>query len=702
MSKRLFLCEKPDQGRMISANLGAHTKAHGYIEGDDWIVTWCFGHLLTPNMPEDYDPDLKDWKWETLPIIPKTFILKPKDGMASKQISVIAAQMKRAHDLVIATDADREGELIAYEVINRLKWTGPMKRLWLSDLTSEAVRHALANLKPSEETRPLYWAAAARTYADWIVGMNLSRAATMKMRAETFGSKPLSVGRVQTPVLALIVDNERRITNFKPEAYFEIVATMTSPSGTVAMRHAPDEKNRIKTRQDAEAVRARALDQSAPIKVTSDIKQEGPPALHDLLALQQDANSIFGWSADKTLGVAQSLYEKQQALTYPRTDCRCLPEAHKPNIARIRANLESVPGVDGIAKAMTSPEIRKSTYDDKKVTAHHAIVPTMKAPELLSMSEDERALYMVVVRRWLANHMPDHVFLETKMIAEPGGVQFRTGGRVTRKPGWKEVYTGAPTDEDENADIADGAQTRSLPPIKDGEIGRANPVVIEDKMTKPPARFTEKTLLGAMKDISRFVDDADAKKILKNTDGIGTPATRSNIIETLKVRDYIKIRKKQIHPSEIGMGLIDGIRKVAPNYANPVMTAEWEKILDLIASGQEPKLNGVFVKGIADRVREDVAHIQGADIDRIRAKDGATGAAGKGAKAGAGHGGAGFIAGDWKEAIRLGKAITVPFDKKDEAKALGARFDGDRKSWVIPKGLDEAAFQKAGFTPAPG
>jgi len=310
----VYLCEKPDQGRIIAKALGGGSKTNGGIQGNGWSVTWGFGHLMTPFMPEDYDPDYKRWEWESLPIVPEKFRFKTKDGMASKQMSAIRKFFSSAKEIIIATDADREGELIAYEILNELKWKGATKRLWLSDLTLPAVQKALTKLKDAAETKPLYFAAAARTYADWIVGMNLSRAATLKLAAR--GGKPMSVGRVQTPVLALIVDLERKITNFKPEDYYELKAHVKTETGaSLILKHAPAPEKRIKDLGTAQKMRDTAQGAKGPLSVKPEAQKQAPQPLLDLNGPQQACNGRSGWRAHNTLQGIQPPYEQHQVHT---------------------------------------------------------------------------------------------------------------------------------------------------------------------------------------------------------------------------------------------------------------------------------------------------------------------------------------------------------------------------------------------------
>lgn len=696
MTHTVYLCEKPDQGRIIAKALGGGKPAQGGISGSGWAVTWGFGHLLTPYMPQDYDEDLKRWEWDPLPIVPDKFRFKTKDSMSGKQLAAIRKFFSSAGEVVIATDADREGELIAYEILNELNWKGTTKRLWLSDLTIPAVQKALSQLRDARETRPLYWAAAGRTYADWIVGMNLSRAATLKLAAR--GAKPMSVGRVQTPVLALIVDLERKIRNFKPEDYYEIKAQVAAGSGTLVMRHAPPPEKRIKDIAAAQKMRDAAHGARGPLSVKTDAKTQAPPALFDLNALQQECNARFGWSADKSLKVMQALYEQHQILTYPRTDSTALPEEHRSNIPTIRDNLVALPDLAHLAPGLASPQQRRSVYNDAKVTAHHAIVPTNKPARLSELSEDERRLYLLVCRTWAAAHLPDMEYLQTTVTMDANGVPLKASGRQITAPGWKIAFQdpgGAEVDaaKDEKNDDAEEVST-ALPPLKDGEQGMVEKAELEAKKTKPPTRFTEKSLLQAMKNVATHVEDPAAKKRLKETSGIGTPATRANVIETLKQRDYVKIQKRQIVPTDTAYTLIDAIRATAPSYADPAMTAQWEDVLDNIASSQDAQLTKRFVDGIADIVRKDISQIKESSLKAMESSGGQTGRSGTGRKT---PSGAGHIEGDWKAAIANGTPLKVPFDQREAAKKLGARWNADKKAWVVPQGKDTAPFKKAGF-----
>lgn len=687
----IYLCEKPDQGRIIARALGGGDKTQGGISGPGWTVTWGFGHLLTPYLPQDYNEEHKRWEWDPLPIVPQKFLFKAKDSMSQRQIGAIRKHFRNASEVIISTDADREGELIAYEILNEIGWKGNTKRLWLSDLTIPAVQKALSSLRDARETRPLYMAAAARTYADWIVGMNLSRAATLKLAAR--GGKPMSVGRVQTPVLGMIVDLERKIVNFKPEDYYEIKARVSSGNGDLIMRYAPPPEKREKDIQKAQVLRDRAQGARGPLSVKTEAKKQAPPPLLDLNALQQEGNSRFGWSADKSLKILQSLYEQHQILTYPRTDSSALPEDHKTNIPTISANVINLEELKHLADALSHPVERGTVYNDKKVSAHHAIIPTSKAPDMPSLDQDQKKLYLLVSRFWAAAHMPDMEYLQTTVTLDANGVPLRASGRQITLPGWKTAFQSASGNDIEDSetnedDESEAPDQKRLPPLKDGENGLVRNAEIDAKKTKAPSRYNEKSLLQAMKNIASHVDDPEARKILKATSGIGTPATRANVIETLKSREYITIKKRQIIPTETAYKLIDAMKMTAPSYVDPIMTARWEDVLETIASGQDPGLTKRFVDGIAKTVRKDISELKSASFTRMEASGGN--------RRSKGHE-AGHIEGDWKAAIANGTPLKVPFDKREKAKKLGARWNADKKTWVAPDGKDTDPFKQAGF-----
>lgn len=691
--KQLYLCEKPDQAMKVAKELGPVSRSDGWVEcRDGVIVTWARGHLYQPMMPEDYAEELKRWNWDTLPIIPNPFKFRPRDDSSKKMIKVINGLLDRAREVVVSTDPDREGELIAYEILVEKGYKGPIRRCVLNDLTPAAIRTAIANLEPGEKWYPGYQAALARTNADWVVGMNLSRAATMKLRRAGSG-KPLSVGRVQTPTLALLVRLERRIRDFKPQDYFELIAEVATAGGhKLKMRFRPSEDRRITDPQKIAELKQRATGAKGPLVVTHEDKETAPPALLDLTVLQQQANTRFGWSSDKTLQIAQALYDasngaKQALLTYPRTDCQVLPEEHMGQIAEKVANLTALPPFGYLKGKLDKPIMRPAHYDDSRVTAHTAIVPTLEKPNYGALSADERKLYELVCRYYLAAHLPNYRFKATKVGLDANGVPFTVGGTVPTYPGWREAFSAFDQAEDEPADGGDD-DSGALPPVKQGEPARADKVEVEAKKTKAPERFTEAKLLQAMKNIAAFVDDAAAKKRLKQTSGIGTSATRANIIKTLKDREFIKVEKRKLIPTEAGEGLITALEAAAPDYADPAVTARWEDGLEAIMQRQLDVKQ--FVGAVVDKIKRDVISI------RERKDLGVIGDAGDERKGP-------FVSRDDRAAIETaGYEVYVPYGKNDEAKALGLIWVKERTCWMAPASLDKAGLIAKGWLNADG
>jgi DNA topoisomerase-3 len=543
--------------------------------------------------PDGYKPEWsKPWRLEVLPFRPDVWKVLPKD-FARKQLTVIAERLKQATSLVIATDADREGEMIARELLDFYSFRGPIQRLWLSALDTESVKRALANLKQGRETEPLYRAALARSRADWLVGMNLTRAATMKL-----GNGPgvLAVGRVQTPTLALVVRRDELIENFRSRNYFELVADVAAGAHRLSLKHAPGEDDRLYDRPAADALAQRAQGARGPLVVKSERKRQAPPRLFSLLTLQAAANKKWGWSADKTLDVAQALYETHKATTYPRSDCPFLPNEQEAHVPAILKHLAGVPGLEAHAM-LGKPEIRKSVFDSKKITAHHAIIPTTAPAPWQKMSADEQALYLLVATHYLAVLYPDHEYQHTTISLDANGVPFKATGRVPLVAGWRAVFGEDLPDEDDKKDVGDDNTT--LPPVADGTAAVAESVRVEEKRTTPPARYTEGTLLKDMAAIAKYVSDPAKKAKLKETSGIGTEATRASIIEKLKNAKipFLVTKGRSILSSTAGRELIHRLPAVL---ADPGETAVWEDRLEAIAQGQENIEN--FIDGINAKV----------------------------------------------------------------------------------------------------
>ncbi|WP_085442537.1 DNA topoisomerase III [Magnetofaba australis] len=579
----LYLCEKPSQGRDIGRVLGATARREGYVEGSGVRVTWCIGHLLEMTEPDRYKPEWKQWRLDTLPMTPDVWKLElTKRG--GKQFKVIKELLKGASEVVLATDADREGETIGREVLERCRYRGKVSRLWLSALDDASIRKALSALRPGQQTEPLYQAGLGRARADWLVGMNLTRAYTIIGRQGGYDGV-LSVGRVQTPTLKLVVDRDRQIENFKPVDYFDVTALHRVASGAFNAKWIPqkqhaDDEGRCLDRAVAESVIQKVQGQVGKVtKAETKRVKEPPPLPLELSTLQQEASRRWSMSAKKTLEVAQSLYEKRKAVTYPRTDCRFLPtEQFKDASKVLQAMAASDPSITSLVQN-ANPKLRSKAWNDKKITAHHAIIPTAAKVKIESLSREESLLYDLIRRHYLAQFFPpfeyDATIIDTLVCEEA----FRATGRVEKAPGWKQAL-GQPQKEAKSTDNED---LQSLPSVQVGEDVRIEKAELTAKQTKPPNRYTEGTLIQAMKSVGKLVEDPRLRKILRETSGIGTEATRASIIETLLKRQLLANEgKKHLISSPAARALVDALPH---SVTDPATTAVWEQTLDDIANG---------------------------------------------------------------------------------------------------------------------
>lgn len=628
----VWICEKPSQARDIAAVLGeiAGEKIEGAIRTSAGIVTWASGHLLEQWQPEKYNAALERWSLDALPIVPDVWrnsVVPSKLGMPSKahQLRVICDLVKESSQVVIATDADREGEAIGREILDHAKYRGPIKRLWLSALDPESVKRAVASLRDGATTAPLYWAAQARSRADWLVGMNLTRAATVI--AKSAGAQGVrSVGRVQTPTLALVVRRDAEIESFVSRDYFEIEADVDASGTPVTLRHAPEAEARIFDRAVAEKLAQQVIGATGPLKVEVERKRQAPPPLFSLKALQKACNKRFGFGADKTLEVAQSLYETHKVLSYPRSDCGYMPAEQAADIPAILAHLSRV---DGIGKAATaasgSPVIRKSVWDSAKITAHHAIVPTLTPVQLSSLSNDERRVYLLVAQQYVASLSPDYIYDHTHVLMMANDVPLSATHNAPVSLGWKLVL-----DDDESE-----KPTTSLQGLVDGVGGRVMTARVEGKATQPPARYTEGTLLEDMSAIAKFCTDPRVKARLKETSGIGTPATQANIIKTLRERGFIApLARNAIVSTPAGRALISFL---PPAISDPALTALWEDRLSEIAEGRLTEAaRDEFVDRAVQQVRSLLATLTAAPLPDM---SGDAGSSGREARASARRGG---------------------------------------------------------------
>jgi DNA topoisomerase III len=593
MSRTLVIAEKPSVGKDLTGVLpGPFTKGEGYLESDSHVVTWAVGHLVQLAEPDEYDPKYKKWKMGDLPIVPDRFKLVVRDERSKKQMSVITRMLKRDDvDTVInACDAGREGELIFAYVFEKAGAKKPVQRLWLSSMTKGAIRSAFDDLRPSEDTARLEAAARSRSEADWIVGMNATRAATIRLRSSFDGA--VSLGRVQTPTLAIIARREEEIRAFVPEPYWLVDARFATvdgaPNRTYEGRYHKGAKPRLTTAEEAEAVVAAVRGGTGEITLLeTKERREKAPMLYDLTTLQREANTRFGFSARRTLAAAQRLYEEHKALTYPRTNSRFLTTDMVPEIKPIA---ELVGGRKEYAKAaqyVTGLDVLplQKVVDDARVTDHHAIIPTRSEHKLEKMSDDDRRVYDMVTRRFLAVFHPEAVFEQTKLETTVATHVFRTRGKVLLVPGWRGVY-GEGLDEDGNAADADEGSEQQLPKLERGEAASVTEIESAAKETKPPRRYTDASLLGAMETAGKLVDDDEAREAMKDA-GIGTPATRAAIIERLISVGYIERDGRSLVASEKGLNvirLLDGHPLTSPS-----LTGDWEHRLARIEHGEEAR-----------------------------------------------------------------------------------------------------------------
>ncbi len=575
MAKTLVLTEKPSVAKDIARVLGCKRSGNGCIVGDKYIVTWALGHLVTLADPEAYDDKYKSWRMEDLPMLPGRMKLVVI-GQTSKQFKAVSSLLSSAEvsDIVIATDAGREGELVARWIIQKANCRKPMRRLWISSQTDKAIKEGFASLKPSSQYDNLYRSAQCRAEADWLVGLNVTRALTCKHNAQ------LSAGRVQTPTLAMIVRREEDILRFRPKDYFTVKADFGEYTALYK-----DSKGQARF---ADAAAAKEVADSVRGKrgVLSEVKKvyrfKAPPAAYDLTELQRDANKKYGYSAKQTLSLMQSLYETHKLLTYPRTDSRYITKDVAATIPeRLRA-IAIGPYKDSASAVLRSKPIQtKYIVNDAKVTDHHAIIPTEQYVDLNKLSREERHIYDLVVRRFIAVLSAPFEYDEVQVKITVGRYNFYTKGQSVKSAGWKALYDSSLADDDDDAEPDLAAQR--LPALSQGAAASVKEVRVCAGKTSPPARYTEATLLTAMENPASQVEDGRLRDALKTAGGLGTPATRADIIEKLFNSFYIERRGREIFPTSKGRQLI-GI--VPPDLKSAELTAKWEQQLSLIAEGK--------------------------------------------------------------------------------------------------------------------
>jgi DNA topoisomerase-3 len=608
--KTLVIAEKPSVGRDLARVLtGPFAKHEGYLEGPEHVISWAVGHLVQLAEPDEYDPKFKRWRMADLPIVPERFKLVVRDERSKKQMSVVTKLLRRddISEVINACDAGREGELIFAYLYEKAGSKLPVRRLWLSSMTTAAMRAAFDSLRPGSELALLEQAARSRSEADWIVGMNATRAATIRLRTSFDGA--VSLGRVQTPTLAIIARREEEIRAFKPEPYWLVDAKFEpaeDPHRHYEGRYHAGAKPRLATEEAASEIVAACRDNRGAItKVEKREVTEKPPMLYDLTTLQREANTRFGFSARRTLGAAQRLYEEHKALTYPRTNSRYLTTDMAPEIVPIAALLGARSEYHAAAEYVTGLDVLPlaRVVDDSKVTDHHAIIPTRAEHPVDKMDDDDHRIYDLVVRRFLAAFHPEAVLENTRVETTIAGHVFRTRGKVLLVPGWRGVYLAAAADPQPSESPADEDDTgdQQLPRLEQGEPSRTLEIEQLAKETKPPRRYSDASLLGAMETAGKLVDDEELREAMKDS-GIGTPATRAAIIERLIDVGYVERDGRSLLASEKGLNVIRLLGEHA--LTSPGLTGNWEQRLGRIERGEESRAD--FMRDIAGFAKETI------------------------------------------------------------------------------------------------
>ncbi|EAT5352691.1 DNA topoisomerase III [Salmonella enterica] len=615
---RVFIAEKPNVAKAIAAVLGATNKKDGYIECGSDYVTWCFGHMYEQAEPDVYTPDnvprnengKKIWREDDLPIIPEKWIISPRED-AEKQLKTIRHLIERADSIVNAGDPDREGQLLVDEILDDVGCTKPVLRYWCNANDTVSVTRALNNLESNDKYVSFGRAALARGRADWLVGMNFSRGFTLK--AARGGSRVLlTVGRVQTPTLALVVARDLEIENFKPVPYHNIRAVIKhGDSAFVAAWKASEDQagldsegRLVDTKEADRLVNELTNSEGRVVEYKQEPKKQNQPKSYSLSDLVAQASSSYGYTAEQVLATCQSLYETHKLTTYPRSDCSYLPESQHSDAPAIFKYLrQTYPDISGLIDN-ADPKIKSKTFDDSKVTAHHGIIPTQHKGDVNKLSPVERNIYDLIVRAYLAQFYPVHEFKATTIVLDIKGETFAAGGKVVTKNGWKDIYTLA-EEEDEGEKEAE----QKLPVMKNGDSVLCAQAKRMDAKTKAPRRFNDGTLNTAMVNIHKFVDDPAQKKLLREGDGIGTEATRATIVAELKKRGFIENKGKDIISTRLGRGLIAILPELVKS---PVMTAINERMLLEIEQGKRDVDS--FVKMQEKFVREQIQVINTGSI----------------------------------------------------------------------------------------
>ncbi len=618
---KLYIAEKPSLGRAIAtalaANIGGREqRGDGFIKisnGD--YVSWCIGHLLEQAEPHMYDPEFKSWRMHHLPIVPEEWKLQPKKDTKS-QLTVLKKLVKEADELVHAGDPDREGQLLVDQLFSYLKVSAKkrttIQRLLISDLNLSAVQRALSQLDLNKNFAPLSASALARSRADWLYGINMTRAYTIQGRKVGYDGV-LSVGRVQTPVLGLVVRRCDEIEQFVSKPFYEVRAHLVTENDerftanwrpSEACEPYMDDMRRVLVKKLAENVVSRINDKPADIKkYEKKNKKQAQPLPYSLSILQIDAARQFGLSAQNVLSTCQALYERHKLITYPRSDCRYLPQGHYKEANSILGAIQNNEPKYAKIIAGADSSIKSPAWNDKKVTAHHAIIPTQRKVNATSLTTAEQQVYGLIARQYIAQFYPVHEYADTRVeIAIEGGL-FVATAKTILKEGWQELFRSDKSKDSE----------KTLPPLKVGQPLHCERGELIEKNTTPPPYFTDATLLSAMTGISRFVSSAEIRKILKETDGLGTEATRAGIIELLFRRGFILRKGKQIHATDAGRGLIRALPEEA---TLPDMTADWEATLNAISRRETAYAD--FMHPLETQLHSLIASSSSGSVDSLR------------------------------------------------------------------------------------
>ncbi len=586
--KSIVIAEKPSVAKEIARILRCSKKGKGYFEGHQYVVTWALGHLVTLAEPQDYDKKYREWRMQDLPMLPEKMKLKVI-RKSSHQFRAVSDLMKRKDigELIIATDAGREGELVARWIMRLSAWKKPFKRLWISSQTDAAISQGFANLKPGKAYDRLYDAAVCRAEADWLIGLNVTRALTCKFDAQ------LSAGRVQTPTLSMIIQREKEIKNFVPVDYWTIEANFGDYFGTWRGK---DGNSRIFVQQKALEITEKIKGHTGVIRdIRIEEKIEPPPLAYDLTELQRDANRRFAFSAKKTLSVLQGLYERHKLVTYPRTDSRYITSDMVGTLPQRLERLAAGPYAQLVNPLLQKKlAVTKRLVNDARVTDHHAIIPTEQPLDLKALDNDERRLYDLIARRFITVLYPPYRYDQTTLVTEVEGERFYSRGKTVKEMGWRAV-TASPLSKENKDD--DDLPMQNLTRQKKGEQKQVKNCKLKKSKTQPPPRYTEATLLTAMESPGKFIEDEELRESIKQG-GLGTPATRAEIIEKLLNTYYIERHGKSLVPTSKGFQLMD---LVPGELKSPELTAKWELRLSNISLGKESN------KGFMEDIRKNTA-----------------------------------------------------------------------------------------------